>query len=91
MNGESEMRLVELETGKVLSSKRLDAKDFGEGVVKVDGRCSPRVLQKHTLQAWEAPTYFLAVIHITFQASHWHDFVQSACISSVNCGAGWCS
>ena len=68
MNGESEMRLVELETGKVLRSKRLDAKDFGEGVVKAGGRCSPRAFQKHILQAWEAPTYCLAVIYTTFQA-----------------------
>ena len=70
MNGESELRLVELETGKVLKSRRLDAKDFGEGVVKVGGRCGPWAFRKHTLQAWDAPTYYLAVMETSpFQAS----------------------
>lgn len=39
MNGESEMRLVELSTGKVLRRKKLDVRDFGEGMVRVKDRC----------------------------------------------------
>lgn len=38
MNGESEVRLVELATGQVLRNKRLDVNDFGEGLVKANDR-----------------------------------------------------
>lgn len=38
MNGESEMRLVELTTGRVLKKKKLANEDFGEGMVKSGNR-----------------------------------------------------
>ena len=34
MHGQSTVRQVELETGKVLRSKALDPSDFGEGIAK---------------------------------------------------------
>ena len=38
MNGESEVREVDLLTGRVLRSRALPGEDFGEGIAKKDGR-----------------------------------------------------
>lgn len=38
MNGASEVRLVDLQSGKVLNRTKLAYEDFGEGLVKHQGR-----------------------------------------------------
>lgn len=50
MNGESEVRLVDLASGSVLRRKALSNRDFGEGIVRVDSRCSFALLAFDSVQ-----------------------------------------
>ena len=49
-NGQSQIRKVELATGKVLESQPLDAKHFGEGITVLDGKLYQLTWQTHV--AW---------------------------------------
>lgn len=44
MNGESEIRMVNLTDGKLVRKKKLSPQDFGEGLVRTRDRCLPFLL-----------------------------------------------
>ena len=39
MNGESEVRMINLTDGKLIRKKKLPTQDFGEGLVRSQDRC----------------------------------------------------